>query len=48
MQNWEKCEAELTWRSYRIWDYDLSAMLRDAQAEYKRLLKDSEPDHVCS
>lgn len=39
MSNWEKCEAELTSRSHRIWHFDMNAMLRLAQTDYERLLE---------
>ncbi|KIM94089.1 hypothetical protein OIDMADRAFT_45885 [Oidiodendron maius Zn] len=38
MSDWEKCEAELTWRSHKIWHHDQEAMLRTAQADYERIL----------
>lgn len=44
LRDWDKCQAELTWRSHRIWHFDQRAMLRNAQADYERLLKESEPE----
>ena len=44
MDDWEKCEAELSWRSHRIWDYDHHSMLRLAKADYERLLHEREPE----
>jgi salicylate hydroxylase len=41
MRDWEKCQAELTWRSHRIWHWDQQAMLREAQAEFEKLLSES-------
>lgn len=35
----EKCGHEIDWRSHKIWDYDIDAMVRDANGEYKRKLK---------
>jgi len=39
--NFEKCLSELMWRSHKIWDFDEQGMLRDAEAEYMRLLGSS-------
>jgi salicylate hydroxylase len=38
LQDWDKCLAELTWRSHRIWNYDQRAMIKKARAEHARLL----------
>ncbi|KAF3771154.1 hypothetical protein M406DRAFT_35453 [Cryphonectria parasitica EP155] len=39
MTDWDKCLAELRWRSHKIWHYDEGQMVKDAQAEYKKLLE---------
>ncbi|OBT52516.1 hypothetical protein VE04_07896 [Pseudogymnoascus sp. 24MN13] len=38
MRDWEKCQAELTWRSHRIWHWDQQAMLQEAQSAFQKLL----------
>ena len=48
MQDWWRCETELTTRYHRIWDYDMNVMLRDARAEYQKLLKGSDSVNGCS
>lgn len=44
MNDWEKCEAELTWRPHRIWNYDHHSMLQLAKPDYERLLTEREPE----
>lgn len=48
MQNWDKCLAELTARSHRIWDHDPRDMIRDARAAYERLMYGSQPENGCA
>lgn len=43
MQDWDKCRAELTWRSHRIWNFDQRDMLKRAREERDRMLLDVEP-----
>lgn len=38
LRDWDKCLAELTARSHRIWHHDQEAMIRDARKEYQSLL----------
>lgn len=35
----EKCGYEIEWRSYKIWNYDVDAMMRETAEEYKQRLK---------
>ncbi|KAI0890807.1 hypothetical protein F4806DRAFT_489864 [Annulohypoxylon nitens] len=39
MKDWDKCLAELTWRSHRIWHYDERKMVADSRAEFWKLLE---------
>ena len=32
----EKCGREIEWRSRKIWDYDVDAMVKEAEEEYRR------------
>ncbi|KAA6409141.1 MAG: salicylate 1-monooxygenase [Lasallia pustulata] len=35
----EKCGREIDWRSQKIWNYDVNAMMREIAEEYKQKLK---------